>query len=426
MTSYRDVVGDRPYGIPLVELEGMLGVTDLQVSRGRLGLIVEHPKFVTHVNFLPPPDVSGEPIRAFVEIRSVLPSALQPVMEKSGEGAMFNRFATLGSITHYRGQFVVASRLTIFEQEDAWNIQLPLLMFATIAATESLLGAMHRTFGGVGAEREKRSKWTASDLKQVERMLSNFSMCNADGLGLTAEFGLGNGQISAIAGHKTALWQLHADVPHTEMGGGLFCLLQMPNRYKDDDRVNQVCAELNRMELIAVDQPPHFGAWCPGDSGHSLAYVSFLPNALHEVPGIATNFSIWAMHRADWAHKELMKLDAPAAKPVMPWATAERPPAPPKPAPPPAPVPVVRRSSAGWTDYEMVNIVRGIAGPVFKDDKLFELAQLIDVKLVGKPRPLSHQDIDAIVQPLYAAHRPVLYSELQKVVEALHRPPFRL
>ena len=72
MTSYRDVVGDRPYGIPLVELEGMLGVTDLQVSRGRLGLIVEHPKFVTHVNFLPPPDVSGEPIRAFVEIRSVL------------------------------------------------------------------------------------------------------------------------------------------------------------------------------------------------------------------------------------------------------------------------------------------------------------------------------------------------------------------
>jgi hypothetical protein len=131
------------------------------------------------------------------------------------------------------------------------------------------------------------------------------------------------------------------------------------------------------------------------------------------------------MHRADWAHKELMKLDAPAAKPVMPWATAERPPAPPKPAPPPAPVPVVRRSSAGWTDYEMVNIVRGIAGPVFKDDKLFELAQLIDAKLVGKPRPLPHQDIDAIVQPLYAVYRPVLYSELQKVVEALHRPPLR-
>jgi hypothetical protein len=358
---------------------------------------------------------------------------------------MFNGFATLGAITCYNQQFIVASRLTIFEQEDAWNIQLPLLLFATIAATESLLGSMHRAFGGVGPARDKRSKWTASDLKQVERTLSNFCLCNSDGLGLTAEFGLGSDQISAIAGHKTALWQLHADEAHTEMGGGLFCFLQMPNRYHDGDRVNEVCAELNRLELLGEDQPPHFGAWCPGHSGHGLAYVSFLPNALHEVPGIATNFSVWAMHRAEWAHETLKKLDtpapapAPAPKPVMPWASTAQSAASLKPAPTPrptpapvhaptpapAPAPVVRRSSAGWPDYEMLNIVKRIVGPVFKDDKLFELALLIDAKLVGKPRPLPHQDIDAIVQPLYAAYRPVLYSELQKVVEALHRPPLR-
>jgi hypothetical protein len=66
-------------------------------------------------------------------------------------------------------------------------------------------------------------------------------------------------------------------------------------------RLEQVCAELNLMEMAPHDLPPHFGAWCPGIKISSPAYVSFLPNMLRRVPGIATNFSIWASHRAEWA-----------------------------------------------------------------------------------------------------------------------------
>jgi hypothetical protein len=39
------------------------------------------------------------------------------------------------------------------------------------------------------------------------------------------------------------------------------------------------------------------------------AYVSFLPNSLHSIEGIATNFSIWAFHRARWANAILSSLD---------------------------------------------------------------------------------------------------------------------
>jgi hypothetical protein len=53
--------------------------------------------------------------------------------------------------------------------------------------------------------------------------------------------------------------------------------------------------------MAAHDLPPHFGAWCEGKLGNNPAYVSFLPNALHKVPGVAVNTAFWAMRRASWA-----------------------------------------------------------------------------------------------------------------------------
>ena len=78
---------------------------------------------------------------------------------------------------------------------------------------------------------------------------------------------------------NTALWQLHADQPHPEMGGGLFCVLQMPHQIKDAKKLAQLIMQLNRMEWAPQDLAPHFGAWCHGRVGMNLAYVSFLPNA---------------------------------------------------------------------------------------------------------------------------------------------------
>tara|TARA_B100000315_G_scaffold232854_1_gene245511 strand:+ start:151 stop:348 length:198 start_codon:yes stop_codon:yes gene_type:complete len=64
------------------------------------------------------------------------------------------------------------------------------------------------------------------------------------------------------------------------------------------------------MEMEPHDLPPHFGAWCAGELGNSPAYVSFIPNALHQAPGIALNVSIWALNRAQWADAMLVALNA--------------------------------------------------------------------------------------------------------------------
>lgn len=167
---------------------------------------------------------------------------------------------------------------------------------------------MIRSFTG-GELNDSESKWTDEDLDRVERNLSTICVCNPGHQGLTAEFGLRDGEVSAAIGHhRTALWQLRTDEPHPEMGGGLFCILQMPHQIDDESKLNKIIIQLNQMEMAPHDMPPHFGAWCIGRMDNNPAYVSFLPNTLHSVNGIALNFSIWANARAQWANAMLASL----------------------------------------------------------------------------------------------------------------------
>jgi hypothetical protein len=161
--------------------------------------------------------------------------------------------ALVGSLCADNGHVYVGSRLTIYEAEDSWRtLHLPLLMFTTICGTEAILGALRRTMTNEG-QRGGDSKWTERDFTQVEGYLSRMCVCTTGGLGLTAEFGLNEGAVSAAAGdHKTALFQLMADQPHPELGGGLFCLLQMPHQLRDEHRLNQVGLQLNNMEMAAA------------------------------------------------------------------------------------------------------------------------------------------------------------------------------
>ena len=103
------------------------------------------------------------------------------------------------------------------------------------------------------------SAWTESDLGLIESYLSRVCLCTTGGSGLTAEFGLEAGAVSAMAGDgQTALWQLDASTPHPELGGGLFCLLQLPHRIADDTKLDQILNQLNQMEMEPHDLPPHF------------------------------------------------------------------------------------------------------------------------------------------------------------------------
>jgi len=297
----------RPFGVPLDDLEAALAQTTLTTKRDGHSLIVTHPSFATRVDVLAPANRGAEnrPIKAVVQVRTDLPRELAARFSKPEMTVAMNAMATLGALTYDDGKVFVGSRLTMYEAEQAWNIQFPLLLSSVIASTDSLLGAMRRTFAGESAE-TSASAWGERDFEQVQAYLSRLCVCTTDRMGLSAEFGLRDGAISAATGDRdTALWELLADQPHPEMGGGLFCLLQLPHQFRDESRLDSALLRLNQMEMAPHDLPPHFGAWCRGRIGNNPAYVSFLPNDIHSVAGIAVNVSFWALNRARWANAML-------------------------------------------------------------------------------------------------------------------------
>lgn len=303
----------QPLGVALGDLMVMLQQTSIKATMQGNTLTARHEHYTIRVEVITPETRESEngPIRAVVRMVTELPKPILKLFdgEKAETAAMFNAFAALGSVCVDRGNVYIGSRLTIYEKEDAWRtLHLPLLLFTTICGTEAILGAFRRTITNE-SRRGGASTWTERDLAQVEGFLSRMCLCNAGDLGLTAEFGLKEGAVSASAGdHNTALFQLMADQPHPELGGGLFCLLQMPHQLSDAGHLMRVCLQLNNMEMAAHDLPPHFGAWCPGKLGNNPAYVSFLPNALHAASGIAVNSALWAVNRAQWANAMLASL----------------------------------------------------------------------------------------------------------------------
>jgi hypothetical protein len=302
-----------PLGVPLGDLMTMLAPTTIKASLHDNALIADHGHYTVRVEVVPPEVRESEngPIRAVVRVVTELPAPLSPLFRgrEAPATATFNTVAALGALYQEGGTVRIGSRLTIYEAEDAWRtLHMPLLAYTIIGGSEAILGGLRRAMGN---EKPRRgaSRWTERDLAQVEGYLSRLCICNTGGLGLTAEFGLAQGAHSAMAGHRnTALFQLKAEEPHPELGGGLFCLLEMPHRVADEARLQRICLQLNQMEMAAHDLPPHFGAWCPGRLGNNPAYVTFLPNAMHSVGDIAVNAAFWALNRAEYANSMLASL----------------------------------------------------------------------------------------------------------------------
>ena len=302
-----------PLGVPLADIEAMLTPTSIKVTRKGNSLQARHESYTVCIEVLPPEVRESEngPIKAIVRMITDLPTPFLALFQGrvSETTAAFNAFAALGALYFDQDVVRIGSRLTIYEEENSWQtLHLPLLMYTTICGTEAILGGIRRMMtneGGRGGD----SVWTASDFKQIQDYMSRICVCTVGSTGFTAEFGLKAGAVSAATGdHKTALFQLVGGQPHPELGGGLFSLLQMPHQIPSTERLHTICLQLNKMEMAAHDLPPHFGAWCPGKLGNNPAYISFLPNPLHRVKGIAVNNGFWAFNRAQWANAILTSL----------------------------------------------------------------------------------------------------------------------
>ncbi len=300
-----------PRGVPLGDLEAALKPTTLKASRHGDTLIVKHERLVTRVSVSAPenPIADGAKIAAIVTIKTELPTEFRDFVTKPGLLGLINRMATVGAVTEESERFFVGSRLTVYEGEDAWNVQFGLMLYSVIAAADTVIGAARKMFTREPPRAAEPSSWTEQDFEFAYSYLSRVSVCTLGGLGLTAEFGLRKGEVSAVVGHhNTALWEMNADQPHPEMGGGLLCLLNMPHEIASKEKLDHVIGELNKLEMLGNDLPPHYGAWCSGKKGSNPAYVSFLPNALHSANGIALNMSTWAMFRAQIADAMLLTM----------------------------------------------------------------------------------------------------------------------
>lgn len=289
--------------VSLEELAVMLSMGTIKASVEGSVLLARHDRFTTRVEVVGAEgsEPGDRPIRAVVRVIAELPASAQSLFAggKAEAIAGYNRMASLGALTRDAGRVYVGSRLTILEGEGSWReLHLPLLLMTVIGGTESILGAIARSMSGQGG-RGGKCEWTSQELSALAREMSSLFACRADSSGVVADFGQDTGRL-----------ELRADQAHPEFGGGLLSLLSLPNRFPSAQRAYEACAVLNSLEMQARDVPPHFGAWCSGQSDHTIAYVSFLPNPLHRAPNIARHAILWARERAAWAGDQLEAMEA--------------------------------------------------------------------------------------------------------------------
>lgn len=305
-----DFLGSKdPLGVRLRILKQLLEASKINVRSERNALIVRRDNYSMRFDVIPHDgrEKAGNPIQAVVRVVADLPGPVREFLGSEEALDAFNALATLGAFTREGNRRYIGSRLTIYKNEGAWDtLQLPLLMFTAICGAEGMLGGLRRSLSREG-DRGGSSSWTNRDLVSVAEHFAGRVKCGVDGLEFAATYQLARSESTPNAGTQaTAVFQMLANLPHPDLGGGLFCRLHMPHKVHDVPRLQHLCATLNLMEMAAEDRPPHFGAWCGLEGG--LSYVSFLHNALHSVDGIADNMAVWAYARALWANAVLSQM----------------------------------------------------------------------------------------------------------------------
>ena len=302
-----------PMGVPLGELQTILQSTTLKSKLKNNCLEVSYENLTAVLTVEKPPGAkeTNQEVEAIVSIKTFLPKEMQEIFSKPAflmDHA--NRMATFASLIRDDEGVYLGSRLTIYKDEPGWNIYFPLLLYSLICTNEIFNHTLRYMFKpeSESTEVSEVSKWTNQDFELTKLYLEAISLCNVGGLGFTAEFGIEQNDVSTVAGHQTALWRMFADQPHPVLGGGLFCILELPFSFEESTLLT-VINLLNKSEMNLDDLPPHFGAWTIGNRKDNPAYVSFLPNIMHsEAKNIQVNMSMWANARVQSA-KSILSLN---------------------------------------------------------------------------------------------------------------------
>ena len=304
---FKKKISPNPLGVPLGEINEILKSTTLQSKLTKSGMEVTYEKLTAVVSVEEPPNKEApiKDIQAIVTIKTYLPEQSLQFLSNPEFRKMVNNMATFAAITEDDSGIYLGSRLTIYEEETGWNIYFPMLLYSLITTNEIFNNSL-RILLGQGQPTKEVSEWTDADFELTKSYLDKMCVCTTGGLGFTAEFGVEADAVSSIVGHQTALWRMLASQPHPALGGGLFCILELPFGFEKEKLLN-VVNTLNKAEMLPHDLPPHFGSWTIGNRQNNPAYVSFLPNVMHkEAKNIHVNMSIWANNRVQSASATLL------------------------------------------------------------------------------------------------------------------------
>lgn len=300
-----------PHGVPLHTIINSLNDPSKEITQNKTNVLIKSGDLETVIDITKPNFVTEDKrvVSSVTTVKTKIPKSFESLFKNYNSVSTLNRFASLGAITNVNDKYYVGTKLTIFEGDNSWNLHLPLLVFSIIISFESIIGALTKVRSGEKTS-NKDSYWTDKDFEVVEKYLSQICVCNSGGLGFTAEFPLTENASSVAISKKmdTALFTLKADESHLDLGGGLFCLLNMPHNFADQSQLFKIINKLNQIEMEKIDFPPHYGAWTFGNE--CLSYVSFLPNAFYNIEGtknIAVNIAFWASQRAVETNKILEK-----------------------------------------------------------------------------------------------------------------------
>lgn len=291
-----------------LSIQGMLGTTRLQVR---------------------PSNHSGSPVGRVAEIVTIHTDLPEFPLGGDGEDerlSTINRHAaTSALVAMRRGEVVrLVSRLSIFEDDhQCWRLYTPLLVFGMRFQSELFDRTIVDLLKPPGVPQYEplyasgeQSRWYGDEIDTAKSALDRMGLfVNAEPDSLTCEFPWDEGAYSQMAslfgvetegGGRTSLLRMTTEESHPSLGNGLLCRLTLPVSFPPDLAAEAAC-RLNLLELLGVDAPPFFGAWCAAPGTGDLTFVTFWPNAFYQ-EGSGANLAVWMLARTEVA-KRWVKTD---------------------------------------------------------------------------------------------------------------------
>lgn len=296
-----------PLGVPLHALADSLPSHRFLVQQQGNSLVAHHDGCVTTVRVASPGPrpIDAPAVRSVVHVVTQLPEVIagEALTPSHATASMLNSLASLGSVHVADGKLLLSSRFACMhcEPDETLRVNAPLLLARIHHGPRSILkGLEHRRRNRGPLMRF--SRWIEEDFEELAEHMEGIAACTVTRDGLTARLPLArDGSASDEASAACALLHMSTEHAHPFHGPGLYCVLLMPHRATDGRCMDELCHTLNLRDIDALLEVPHFGCWIPNDAKEGVAYLSFLPNGMCEIPGVTSLFGCWNMNRSLWA-----------------------------------------------------------------------------------------------------------------------------